>query len=377
MKYLHVIPPNDSNVLYHTLKKIHEEVDLNEHRFIVTASQSGVIKYCPKLLAFTDLEFVQEPTKHGKNRKRVREFHKILKQADRIIWYSFSNQNKVFVLPLYWDKELCKKSVWIRWYSEVAEEKGGKKWKDRMLARMYSSIKSKIKTMGFLSDIEKFKFDERNKNVEGIRTFHTPLCVEQEQIEMLKDLLIKERSETVCVQATDGSTKVHGPITALDKLSVFAEENINITVPLNYGFYYSKPTYAMQKHIDQIRIHAKKTFGNNVKVLNAACPDASYMNYLRQIDIAVSVIGVPTRYTNLIYLLYMGKKIFFPADSTTYRYLEERDIDIYDTNEITGMSFEEFTAPANTANGIAWAKKQIDSDTVFRKWKELFDSLSD
>lgn len=377
MKYLHVIPPSDAYALYDTLKNLYDRVDPDEHQFIVTSSQTGVVKYCPKLLAFEELQFVQEPTKRGKNRKRVWAFYKFLKQADHIIWYSFAHQNKAFMLPLFWDSKLRDKSVWIRWYSEVAAEKGGKKWKDRILARIYSSIKAKIKTMGFLSDIEKFKFDERNKNTEDIKTFHTPLCIEKGKVSLFDELMEKQKGEAVHVQATDGATKFHGPITVLDKLSFYADENIKIMVPVNYGFYYSKPTPALQKYIDQIRAHARKTFGNKAKVLNAACPDDSYQNYLRQIDIAVSLIDVPTRYANLIYLLYLGKKIFYPANSTTYQYLEAHGIDVYDTNEITGMSFEEFIEPARTENGVAWAKEQIDPNAVFQKWQTLFDSLSE
>ena len=259
----------------------------------------------------------------------------------------------------------------------MAAEKGGKTWKDRMLAKMYTSIKSKIKTMCFLSDIEKFKFDERNKNNEEIKTFYTPLFIEEDRINLFDELMDKETSESVHIQATDGATKIHGPITVLDKLSVFAEDNIKITIPVNYGFYYSKSTSALQKYVDQIRVHARKTFGNKVKVLNAACPDESYQNYLRQIDVSVSLIGVPTRYANLIYLLYMGKKIFYPSDSTTYEYLEALGIDVYDTNEITGMSFEEFIEPAKIENGVAWAKEQIDPAEVTKKWHVMFDSLAE
>ena len=115
MKYLHVIPPSDAYALYYTLKKIYDSVDPSEHTFIVTSSQTGVVKYCPKLLAFEHLQFVQEPTKRGKNNKRVREFKKLLNEAEHIIWYSFSLQTKVFMQPLYWDAKLREKSVWIRW----------------------------------------------------------------------------------------------------------------------------------------------------------------------------------------------------------------------------------------------------------------------
>ena len=70
-------------------------------------------------------------------------------------------------------------------------------------------------------------------------------------------------------------------------------------------------------------------------------------------------------------MIYMGKKVFLPADSDYYKFLTDNGIKVYDTNRISEMSFEEFSAPPEPSDP-SFINDLYDYEKNIRSWEQLF-----
>ena len=379
MKYLHVIPAEGSYSFFYTIKKLQKEVNLNEHKFLVTTCKSGVIKYYPKLLAFTDLQFVREVNKHRGKFKRLFEFYKELKDAEHIIWYSFSRQRYSFMLPIYFSNKIIKKSIWLRLPREEFLKGNSKKYKDKIFKHIYFSVIRKISTIGFFSSIDKYRFERMNKNNiknKNIKTFDLPIFVSEERIRKLKEIRTKVKSiNNTIIQITDEPANRCALFSILEALTKFSQENIKIGIPINYGFYYHRLSLREKQYIQKIKRFADKKMKDKVTIWNSPISEDVFIRYLSYVDILILNMNIPSRYTNLLYFLYLGKKVFLPQNTTVYSYFHNLGITVFDLKDISQLTFDKLMENNDQSIGQAWAAERLESNIIMKKWNNFFENI--
>ncbi len=170
---------------------------------------------------------------------------------------------------------------------------------------------------------------------------------------VLLDKLKQERiaDQPVRVLLGNSATITNNHKEALDWLSSYREDNIEIVCPLSYG----DKNYAAE-----IASYGKSLFGDRfIPIFEYMSPE-DYSKLLNSIHIAVFNHNRQQGTGNIEILSYLGKKIFISAETTTWEHYVNRDKCVfYDTKTINGMSFIEFS-------DFPEDKKTIN-ETYFRK----------
>lgn len=152
----------------------------------------------------------------------------------------------------------------------------------------------------------------------------------------LLDKLLKEKKErdSTKILLGNSATVSNQHMLALDKLSVFSDENIKIICPLSYGD---------KDYAKEVCRYAKRVFGSKfVPVLEYLTSD-EYSKLLNSVDIALFYNNRQQATGNIEILAYLKKKIYLRSDTTTWaHYVVRDDCKFFDALQIDSMSFEDF-----------------------------------
>jgi len=153
----------------------------------------------------------------------------------------------------------------------------------------------------------------------------------------------------------------------LDKLSVYKDENIIVSLPLTYG----NSSYA--NHIEE---YAKSLFGDKIEILRRRMDIYEYIKYLTTVDIAILDQVHQSGLGNLYYLLYLGKKIYLNKDGFL-KLAFQLEGSYFDTTDFIGIEpYEQFIKSNNTMeNAKAYAKYILNEKNLINMWKSTFDGL--
>lgn len=140
---------------------------------------------------------------------------------------------------------------------------------------------------------------------------------------------------TIMLGNSDTSTNNH--LDALQALSVYKDEPIQLLIPLNYG----NTTYA-----DLVENEAIRIFGRDkVKTLRGFMERSEYYKLLGNVDVAVMYHYRTQAAGNTLALLCRGKKVYIHSKSTTYEFLKSHNITVFDSADIEKTSFRDFITP--------------------------------
>ena len=183
----------------------------------------------------------------------------------------------------------------------------------------------------------------------------------------------EKHSDKLRIQIGHNGLLSTNQIRTIDTLSKFKDENIQLVISLAYNIGDLKNAIDKKAYKNAVISIAKYHFGDKaVPFVNMISLDY-YMKYLWTVDIVVFDIHRPCGLGNLLFMIYMGKKVFLPSDSDYYKFLTENGIKVYDTNRIAEMSFEEFSAPAEPSD-LSLIYELYDFDKNIERWEQLFDS---
>lgn len=205
----------------------------------------------------------------------------------------------------------------------------------------------------------------------------TPLPFGSDRIELLeRNRPIEKRTDGIIkVQVAHNSLQVNNHISILAKLERFYAENIRIILPLSYGVFGIGGQYGGFDYKKSVIAVAKSMFKNKVIIINKSIDIESYLRYLWQIDIVVFETSRPIGMANILYLMYMKKKIFLPSDSPQYKFFKEKGIEVYDTYKIPYMSYEEFSMPVKSTEVHQWVMNKFIVGNDIAEWGGFFELL--
>ncbi|WP_282131539.1 TDP-N-acetylfucosamine:lipid II N-acetylfucosaminyltransferase [Pseudoalteromonas aliena] len=158
-------------------------------------------------------------------------------------------------------------------------------------------------------------------------------------------------------------------IEALDKLSHLAGCNIQIIMPLNYG--------GEAHYVERVISHANALFANKAVAITSMLSKAQYDDLLNDVNITVFAQqrqqGLYVAYA----MLLMGKPLFLLASTSSYSNLTSLGFDVYKTQTLTALSFDELAQLASKQNSknADLMQQHFTEQALAPKWRAMLQSL--
>lgn len=154
----------------------------------------------------------------------------------------------------------------------------------------------------------------------------------------------------------------------LEKLSKYRSEDIKIVLPLNYG---------NMGYAKEINKYAISIFGiNKILYIKDKMDLDEYVRLLWKCDMVVVHSERQIAMGNITMMMYMQKKIFLMKNSIMDQfYRKDKGLEIYDSNLIGEVSFEEFISSKNADKNRQFAEQEINICSIADIWKHTFNYL--
>lgn len=208
--------------------------------------------------------------------------------------------------------ELLKKCYWVMW--------GG----DFYFPETQSLIKKQvIKKMGYFITHIKGDYELAQKYYGAKGEYHECFMYPSN---LYKEYDIKAKEHnTIKIQLGNSADPTNNHIEALQKLTKYKDENIQIFVLLSYG---------NQKHAKEVIAYGKEVFGDKFTPLTEFMSSEKYLEFLSEVDIAIFAHKRQQAMGNIITLLGLGKKVYMRSDITPWQLFKDIDVKIFDMNNI-------------------------------------------
>lgn len=354
--YIHLFSTETtySKALLYCLK---DSIDLNKHLFIFGFA---FIKFKKKTFQYE--EKIEKRVVRLKNPFMIIKYLHLLRKSKWIYLHLLSYDPTLF----FWrfNPKLQKKTTWIIWgtdiYSYLKKDKNIK-------TRIYESLrKVVIPNFPEISAYVNQDFTLINQlystKAEFIKTMY-PYPV---NFDDLNTYAIKERNKqivNILIGNSADSTNCHEEM--IDYLSAYKDEPICIYCPLSYG--------GNQKYIQEISKKGKNIFGDKFIPVMTIMNSQEYSGFLSTIDIALMNHKRQQALGNITALIYLGRKVYLRSDVTTYQFMSEQNIQVFDIDTLKKQNFSEFVHPVEDVQKNKTKIEEISSDKYFLSlWLNLF-----
>lgn len=372
MKILHIVQLNEKNS-YNLFKALRKLDDGNKHVFFVCNYKRMVYAF-PKFFEFNDFIYVDEKSS---SLKKVISLLKLCITADHIILNSLIFNSKKYLYFFFFFNFLLRKATWIEWGADLYNWKiNSKKIHDIFLNYINFYIRRKVKYIGVT-----FEGDENVVHStirKDVKCFFTPLIFGEGRLELLKSTKenICEKKDYIKVQVAHNSYPFNNHKNCLEYLKKYSSENINIILPISYGTYSINGVSGEKSYVKDIIYYAHSNFGKNkVTIMSKFLGLREYIKYLWSVDIAIFGSYRPIGLANIIYLLYMGKKVYLPGNSPQYKFFKSKNLNVHKIEDIEHLSFEEFIYNDNNNYNNCYVIERLTYGNDIKYWEKLFDYI--
>lgn len=294
-----------------------------------------------------------------------------MERADVVIWHGLLSGAKRFLIPLL-NKRIMDKSMWIihgiDLYNWKIEEFGPRSAAINLLNYLTRKGMPKVGLI-FQGDEQAY----RERFGKRARTFYLPYPIAEDSFDTMEAYRCAppRANGKLYVQVAHNAHIFNNHEKILDSIAHFSDENIRVIIPLSYGtVWYNE----QQGYVNTIRNKAAAIFGDKAVCLKRLMPRDEYSKLLCNIDISVYQSDRQNALGNLLKSLYTGNKVFLSPRSPLYKFFVSKGIEIGNSDEISSMTFEQFSAPANSEAAVRWIRENHYPDAVAYYWKAFFDS---
>lgn len=354
--YIHLFS-TESTYSKALLDCIKDSIDLEKHLFIFGFA---FIKF--KKRTFQYDEKIENRVVRLSNPFAIARYIKLLKQSKWIYLHLLSYDPTL----LFWrcNLKLVKKTTWIIWGTDIYSYQ---KKNNNIKTRIYESLRKTV--IPYFPEISAYVDQDMvlinqlyHTSAEFIKTMY-PYPVNFDHLDTVNSGDRKEDVINVMIGNSADATNCHEEM--IDYLSHFRDKPVCIYCPLSYG--------GTDAYKQQIIKKGKDVFGAKfIPVLESMNPE-DYSRFLSTIDIVLMNHRRQQALGNITALLYLGRKVYLRNDVTTYHFMLENNIQVFDVGNIKHQSFDEFKRPVDTANENRVAIRSISSNEYFLSlWLELF-----
>ena len=154
----------------------------------------------------------------------------------------------------------------------------------------------------------------------------------------------------------------------LDKLLPY-KEKLEFYLPLSYG---------RQEYIQSLIIKAKELYGDRAHIFTDLMSTEEYFTkILSKVDFAIFDFPQQSAYGNALFLLLLGKKLFYPNNSTMYNTFTKNNVEVYKTEDLTIECLTELKKTPSSENNINFGKKRFDKKILAGLWNDVFKFLEE
>lgn len=359
VKFLHVIQPRQ-NIIQPFISLCQTYFPLEEHRFFVDNTN---IRFAPGLAVMPHVEFQVGRTVMRQTEHLFARMH----AAEHVIIHGMY-LSKWEILRLAYSPGILKKAAWVEWGKDLyGYEKTGKGLKVRLHNYLHKRIRENISCFVSIFPPDEKVFRQRFRNPAPVLQTN---YLASNSIEMLeKTRPAQTRTDgKVRVQVAHSCNSWNNHQTILDALAHLKFEDLELYIPLSTG---SPP-----KNKTDVARYAKLLFAEKANFLFDEMDKENYFRFLWSMDIAVFSLYRQAALGNIIRLLYMGKKVFLPKNSVMYDFFAENGVEIYDTEAIADMSYEEFTAPLKGPVPHPFIVRMMNAPDLVNAWDGVFAYLA-
>ncbi len=368
MKFLHIVQANERNS-YNLFRQMHERYDLSDHVFFVCNYRRVVSRAFPKFYEFKNFVYMEEK---GTIKKLIK-FYKLFKEADHIILHSLIFTSKKYLFFLYLFRGFLKKATWIEWGADLYNwELPGLTLKEKLLNHINREIRKSVSRVGLTIEADE---DEVHRQLgDEIPCIYTPLPFAENRLALLEETRPLQTVDKGFkrIQVAHNSLQLNNHINILSRLEKYKGEDIQIVMPLSYGTFGINGRYGGTAYRKSV-IKCAENFFKKEKtvVMSKELPLERYLRYLWSIDVAVFNVNRPIGLANIIYMLYMGKKVYLPENSPHYKFFVKNGLPIHKTEEIDNMSYEEFVENPEREKIPDWILKRLTPGEDIKNWDVL------
>ena len=361
MIILHIIPPS-KRMMNTFIKELRARFSEDRHifYFINPCLQSEA-----SLFDYGDVYQIQ-----GANaREKAQHFKKYADMADYIVWHGMIYHAKIVLFAC--QPALLRKSIWLIWGIDlynwlVPNDSPKNRLKNRINRYWRKHVHAIITLMPVDEETYKKAFPHSRAKCYNIPY---PISYEGfETMDRLRDAMPRQNGK-VCIQVAHNAHAFNNHQAILDYLSKFADENIELYLPLSYG------PEEKNDYIDTTIRATVAAFPNKAKCIRKLMPFDHYLDFMWNMDVSVFYAHRQNALGNITRQLYMGNKIFLSPASPTYAYLKGQGIEVFNTEDIPNMTFEQFAAKQDNARARQWIVDTYLPDNVFALWEKLLVAL--
>lgn len=152
----------------------------------------------------------------------------------------------------------------------------------------------------------------------------------------------------------------------LHMLTPYRDEKMHVYIILSYG--------GNKSYIDYLINLGYEIFGDKFFPVTTPMNPLEYANFLNRMDVGLMNHQRQQGLGNILALLYLGKKVYLRNDVTSFQYLTNHDISIFNINQAGKIPFVEFSAfeDKNDKNRIATGEMLSEKNYV-SLWSNLFN----
>lgn len=367
IKYLYVLG-SVSQVTLKFIEMINSRYNPEEHLIYIPLGKI-VLTVEPEFANFKNVIFAENI---GRLKKMYFEY-KLYRNATYIILHGMFFGIRPLI-PLIIDQSLLKKVSWIEHGGDLYNWKNNE---DNFRAYFDNYINKKIKeasnVIGVCHPLDKnFLLSEFNIKAPVI---YTQFRTIENPFKKFEETKFKFNKGSVFIQVGHNAFQFGNHISILNHLVKFKDKNLKLILPMSYGLsgIHGGREGGIQYRNAVFKI-AKLLFHSKAILMNKKIPFENYLQYLWNVDIVILNIERQAALGNIHPLLYMNKKIFLPGNSPMYKFFIENGVEIYDTNRIDDMTFEEFIKP-NIGNNKEWVVKFLTKYS-YETWDNFFGELN-
>lgn len=248
-------------------------------------------------------------------------FRKYINKSDKVIVHSLMFR-KWIKYYLFLNKKILNKMYWAIWGSDLYHHIYKS---DDFISKIDDVVIRKRIIKNFGGIITQIKGDyELAKEWYGAKGKYYSTFMYTSNL--YKDYGIKEKnkdSNKLYIQVGNSADSSNNHIEVLQKIYKNYGNDVKVICPLSYGDRVNR---------DSVIKEGQKLFGNNFKALVDFIPLDEYLSIISQIDVAIFNHKRQQAVGNITTLLGFGKKVYIRKEVTTWNFLKERNINIYDAS---------------------------------------------
>lgn len=283
-----------------------------------------------------------------------------LNRADKVIIHGLFNQDTIRTLALQpW---VLKKCYWVIWGGDLYSFR---KPKVGLKSRIQEKLKAfVIKRFGYL--VTYIPGDAKlARKWYGARGEYRECLM---YLSNVVDSKISENSKvhenvttSIKILVGNSTDPSNNHFEALDKLTKFKDEDIQIYVPLSYGRY--------QAHAKSVIEYGSNLFGDKFIPITKFMKIDEYKQFLGSIDIAIFNHKRQQAMGNTITLLSLGRTVFLQPEVSQTQLFENLGIKVFSVEQVSLNRLR----PEKASQNIALVADNFSFEKIKKQWSSIFE----